>query len=49
MAKFKIKEIPELANGYYLLLDKVSHSFSDGEHTMSVDAKIINKEGQWNS
>lgn len=49
MAKFKIKEIPELSNGYYLLLDKVNHTFSDGEHTMSVDAKIINKEGQWNS
>ena len=42
MAKFKINEIPELSNGYYLLLDKVNHTFSDGEHTMSVDAKIIN-------
>lgn len=42
MAKFKIKDVPELSNGYYLLLDKVKHTFSDGEHTMSVEAKIIN-------
>ncbi|WP_313184900.1 XkdQ/YqbQ family protein [Lacrimispora sp.] len=42
MAMFKIKDVPELSKGYYLLLDKVKHTFSDGEHTMSVEAKIIN-------
>lgn len=42
MAMFKIKDVPELSKGYYLLLNKVKHAFSDGEHTMSVEAKIIN-------
>lgn len=42
MAMFKIKDVPELSKGYYLLLDKVKHIFSDGDHTMSVEAKIIN-------
>lgn len=42
MVTFKIKEIPELANGYRLVLDKVQHAFSDGEHTMNIEAKIIN-------
>ena len=41
MAMFKIKDIPELSNGYYLLLDKVKHTFSDADHTMSIEAKII--------
>lgn len=42
MAMFKIKDVPELSNGYYLLLDQVKHTFSTGDHTMSVEAKIIN-------
>lgn len=42
MAMFKIKDVPELSKGYYLLLDKVKHTFSDEEHTMSIEAKIIN-------
>lgn len=42
MAMFKIREVPELAGGLFLLLDKVKHTFSNGEHTMSVEAKIIN-------
>ena len=42
MAMFKIKDVPELSTGLFLLLDKVKHTFSDGEHTMSVEAKIIN-------
>ena len=42
MAMFKIKDVPELSKGYYLLLDKVKHTFSEGDHTMSVEAKIIN-------
>lgn len=42
MAMFKIKDVSELSNGYYLLLDQVKHTFSDGDHTMSVEAKIIN-------
>jgi hypothetical protein len=42
MATFKIKDVPELTSGYRLVLDKVKHTFSNGEHTMSVEAKIIN-------
>jgi hypothetical protein len=42
MVTFKIKDIPELAVGYRLVLDKVKHTFSDREHTMSIEAKIIN-------
>jgi len=42
MVTFKIKDIPELTVGYRLVLDKVKHTFSDGDHTMSVEAKIIN-------
>lgn len=42
MAMFKIKDVPELSTGLFLLLDKVKHTFSDGEHTMSIEAKIIN-------
>lgn len=42
MAMFKIKGVPELAGGMFLLLDKVKHIFSDGEHTMNLEAKIIN-------
>ena len=42
MAMFKIKDVPELSGGLFLLLDKVKHTFSNGEHTMSLEAKIIN-------
>ncbi|WP_124065733.1 hypothetical protein [Clostridium sp. E02] len=42
MAKFKIKDVPELSEGLFLLLDKVKHTFSNEEHTMSLDAQIIN-------
>jgi len=42
MAKFKIKDVPELSSGLFLLLDKVKHTFSNGEHTMSLEAKILN-------
>ncbi|MGC6175371.1 XkdQ/YqbQ family protein [Lacrimispora sp. 38-1] len=42
MAKFKIKDVPELSEGLFLLLDKVKHTFSNGEHTMNLEAKIIN-------
>ncbi|HBE87487.1 MAG TPA: hypothetical protein DDW53_22350 [Lachnoclostridium sp.] len=42
MTMFKIKGVPELASGMFLLLDKVKHTFSDGEHTMNLEAKIIN-------
>lgn len=42
MAMFKIKDVPELSTGLFLLLDKVKHTFTDGEHTMSIEAKIIN-------
>jgi hypothetical protein len=42
MAMFKIKDVPELSAGIFLLLDQVKHTFSNGEHTMSLEAKIIN-------
>lgn len=41
MVMFKIKEIPELSNGYFLLLDKVQHVFAQGDHTMSLEAKLL--------
>lgn len=44
MVKFKLKAVPELTEGYWLILDKVKHSFSAGEHTMSLEARIINNE-----
>ena len=40
MAKLKIKDVPELSGGIFLLLDKVKHTFSNGEHSMSLEAKI---------
>lgn len=42
MAKFKITDVPELSVGLFLMLDKVKHTFSNEEHTMSLEAKIIN-------
>ena len=42
MAMFKIKDVPELTGGLFLLLDKVKHTFSNGQHTMSLEAKVIN-------
>lgn len=42
MVMFKIKDVPELSIGLFLLLDKVKHTFSEGEHNMSVEAKIVN-------
>ncbi len=42
MTMFKIKDVPELSNGLFLLLNKVQHTYSDEEHTMKIDAKIIN-------
>ena len=41
MTMFKIADVPELKNGYFLLLDKVKHKFSNDDHTMDVDAKIL--------
>ena len=42
MVTLKIRDIPELRSGYRLLLDKVKHKFSTGEHTMSFEAKMLN-------
>lgn len=41
MLMFKIEDVPELSNGYYLLLDKVKHKFTSTEHTMTLDARIL--------
>lgn len=41
MAMFQVGELPELAKGYLLLIDKAKHKFSNGEHTMSLDARIL--------
>lgn len=41
MVMFKIKEIPELTNGYFLLVDKVQHVFTYDDHTMSLEAKLL--------
>lgn len=42
MVTLKIRDIPELRSGYRLLLDKVKHKFSNGEHTMSFEARMLN-------
>lgn len=49
MITFRINDIPELRNGYKLLLDKVKHTFSGGGHAMSLEARMLGtgKEGQW--
>lgn len=41
MATFRIYDIPELKDGYKLLLDKVKHTFSGGSHTMSLEARML--------
>lgn len=41
MVCFRIKDIPELNTGYFLLVDKVTHKYADDEHTMSIEAKIL--------
>jgi len=44
MAYFKLKDVPELKNRYLLILDKVKHTFSAGEHTMNLEARIVDKD-----
>ena len=41
MLLFRIEDVAELKNGYFLLLDKVRHKYSKNEHTMTLDAKIL--------
>ena len=41
MAMFKVDDVPELKNGYFLLLDKVKHKFKNDDHTMSIEAKLL--------
>lgn len=41
MITIRIDDIPELKSGYKLIADKVKHIFSDGEHTMSIDARML--------
>lgn len=41
MVCFRIKDIPELKEGYFLLADKVTHKFEDNDHSMSIEAKIL--------
>ncbi|MBS6644551.1 MAG: hypothetical protein KH366_13310 [Clostridiaceae bacterium] len=41
MTMFKIDDVPELKNGYFLLLDKVKHKFKNDDHTMSIEAKLL--------
>lgn len=43
MVTIRIKDIPELKNGYRLVIDKAKHVFTNGEHTMSLDARILNR------
>lgn len=42
MVMIKIDDIPELRNGYKLIADKVKHVFANGEHTMSLEARMLN-------
>lgn len=41
MVMLKISDIPELKSGYWLLLDKVKHKFSDNDHTMNIEVRIL--------
>lgn len=41
MVMFKVDDVPELKNGYFLLLDKVKHKFKNDDHTMSIEAKLL--------
>lgn len=41
MVCFRIKDVPELNAGYFLLADKVTHKYADDDHTMSIEAKIL--------
>lgn len=43
MVTIRIKDIPELKNGYRLVIDKAKHVFTNGEHTMSLDARMLNR------
>lgn len=44
MVYFKLKDVPELKNRYLLILDKVKHNFTAGEHTMNLEARIVDKD-----
>lgn len=41
MSQFMIKDIAELSGGYVLLLEKVSHKYSNDSHTMKVEARVL--------
>ena len=41
MSPFQILDIPELKNGYYLILEKVKHKFENDDHTMDVEATLL--------
>lgn len=41
MSMLKLRDIADLKNGYWLLLDKVKHKYTVSDHTMSIEAKIL--------
>lgn len=41
MSMFQIFDVPELKNGYFLMLDKVKHKFTASSHTMDLEANIL--------
>ena len=41
MVTIRIDDIPELRAGYKLVIDKAKHVFSSGNHTMSLDARML--------
>lgn len=41
MSGFRIADIPELAGGYFLVLEKVSHKYVNDDHTMKLEARLL--------
>lgn len=41
MSLFKLEKVPGLSQGFWLILDKVEHTFKQGTHEMSVEAKML--------
>lgn len=41
MITLKINDVPGLKSGSWLLLDKVKHKFTENDHTMSIEARML--------
>ena len=41
MSLFKLEKVPGLESGFWLILEKVEHTFGQRSHEMSVEAKML--------